>query len=292
MTASGAILHLSTMRNKSRPGCYQPSVTAGPKWQKQETRRQAGRLCRVERVVYRKPSSANVSGSCDFCEHLHRVPHCGQRNAELRWKVFRTLAGTTGFWSLPTALSPSSICKTGTARPRSATWNTPAALAFSARCRRTASGDGVKIPGRWPFDCAVSPATDFPSVSASSLSRFISSSGHGTCLLEQLRQLLALLLGGTLTGDAVLVCPLVRICVPRGEYLVMVAGDFGHRDRRSPAHAPTTLADLIWSFHLIARFVASPGQRSLCLHPCLAQPDGIRTPGGDFGVSFLKNQAR
>jgi hypothetical protein len=47
-----------------------------------------------------------------------------------------------------------------------------------------------------------------------------------------------------------LVRPLIRICVPRREHLVVVAGDLGHRNRRSPAHAPATLANLIWSFHL------------------------------------------
>ena len=156
-----------------------------------------------------------------------------------------------------------------------------------ARCWRTASGEGVKTPSRWPFDCAVSPATDLPSVSASSRSNprrsattaahhvktgarltvtvsialrspaaryvfswLIPSSGRGVCLVEHLRQLLALLLGGSLTGDAMLVCPVIRICVPRREHLVVMAGDLGHRNRRCPAHAPATLADLIWSFHL------------------------------------------
>lgn len=47
------------------------------------------------------------------------------------------------------------------------------------------------------------------------LSRLIPSSGRGAGLVEHLRQLLALLLGGPLTGDAVLVRPLIQICVPR-----------------------------------------------------------------------------
>jgi len=47
-----------------------------------------------------------------------------------------------------------------------------------------------------------------------------------------------------------LVCPLIRICMPYREHLVVVAGDLGHRNRRSPTHAPATFANLIWSFHL------------------------------------------
>jgi Domain of unknown function (DUF1993) len=82
------------------------------------------------------------------------------------------------------------------------------------------------------------------------LLRLIPSSGHGACLIEHLRQLLALLLGGPLTCDAMLIRPLIRICVPRREHLVVMAGDLGHRNRRCPAHAPATLANLIWSFHL------------------------------------------
>jgi len=96
------------------------------------------------------------------------------------------------------------------------------------------------LPGLWRDATAV----------GCELSRLIPSSGRGACLVEHLRQLLALLLGRPLAGDAVLVCPLIRICVPRREHLVVVAGDLGHRDRRCPAHAPATLADLIWSFHL------------------------------------------
>ena len=80
--------------------------------------------------------------------------------------------------------------------------------------------------------------------------RLIPSSGHGACLIEHLRQLLALLLRGPLTCDAMLIRPLIRICVPRREHLVVMAGDLGHRNRRCPAHAPATLANLIWSFHL------------------------------------------
>jgi hypothetical protein len=89
--------------------------------------------------------------------------------------------------------------------------------------------------------------------------RFIPSSGRGACLVEHLRQLLALLLGGPLTCDAMLVRPLIRIGVPRREHLVVMAGDLGQRNRRCPAHAPATLADLIWSFHLIALCLAFVG---------------------------------
>lgn len=38
--------------------------------------------------------------------------------------------------------------------------------------------------------------------------------------------------------------------MPYREHLVVVAGDLGHGNRRSPTHAPATLANLIWSFHL------------------------------------------
>jgi len=82
------------------------------------------------------------------------------------------------------------------------------------------------------------------------LSRVIPSSGRGACLVEHLRQLFALLLGRPLTGDTVLVCPLICIRVPRREHLVVVAGDLGHWGRHCSAHAPATLTDLIWSFHL------------------------------------------
>lgn len=77
-------------------------------------------------------------------------------------------------------------------------------------------------------------------------------SRRGACLVEHLRQLLALFLGGPLTCDAMLVRPLIRLGVPRREHLVVMAGDLGHRNRRCPAHAPATLANLIWSFHLTA----------------------------------------
>jgi transposase InsO family protein len=42
----------------------------------------------------------------------------------------------------------------------------------------------------------------------------------------------------------------IPVRVPRHEHLVVVAGDLGHRNRRCPAHAPATVADLLWSFHL------------------------------------------
>jgi hypothetical protein len=56
-------------------------------------------------------------------------------------------------------------------------------------------------------------------------------SSRGARLLEHLRQLLTLLLGGLLACDAMLVCPLVRFCVPRREHLVVVTRDLGYRDR-------------------------------------------------------------
>jgi hypothetical protein len=114
------------------------------------------------------------------------------------------------------------------------------------------------------------------------LSWLIPSSSRGAGLVEHLRQLLALLLGGALTGDAVLVCPLIRICVPRREHLVVVACDLGDRNRRRPAHAPATLADLIWSFQLITRLPAFVGQRSMCRYPCHAQPEGKTPAWSDF----------
>ena len=77
------------------------------------------------------------------------------------------------------------------------------------------------------------PAVRYP------LSRLIPSSDNCTCLLEHLRQLLAQLLGRTLTCDAVLVCPIVRVRAPRCEHLIVVTGDFGHRDRRCPAPSRT-----------------------------------------------------
>lgn len=80
--------------------------------------------------------------------------------------------------------------------------------------------------------------------------RLIPPPGRGACLVEHLRQLLALLLGGPLTCDTMLVHPLIRIGVPHREHLVVMAGDLGHRDRRCPAHTPATLANLIWSLHL------------------------------------------
>lgn len=106
------------------------------------------------------------------------------------------------------------------------------------------------------------------------LSRLIPSSGRGACLVEHLRQLLALLLGGSLTGDAMLVCPVIRIRMPRREHLVVMTGNLGHRNRRCPAHAPATLADLIWSFHLTTHFLACVGLRSMCRYPYYAQPGG------------------
>jgi len=130
---------------------------------------------------------------------------------------------------------------------------------------------------------------------ARSQSRLIPSSGRGACLVKQLRQLLALLLGRPLTCDAVLVCPLIRICMPRCEHLVVVAGDLGHQNRRCPAHAPATLADLIWSFHLNTRFLACVGQRSMCRLPCPAQPGGwpalrkIRRPERGRSLRFDGN---
>ena len=111
------------------------------------------------------------------------------------------------------------------------------------------------------------PAARYP------LSPLVPSSGGRACLVEHLRQLLALLLGGPLTSDAMLVRPVIRICVPCREHLVVVAGDLGHRNRRCPADAPATLADLIWSFQLTTRFPACVGQHSLCRDPCPAQPD-------------------
>jgi hypothetical protein len=95
------------------------------------------------------------------------------------------------------------------------------------------------------------------------LSRLIPPSGRATRLFKHLRQLLALLLGRPLSGDTMLVCPVIRICVPRREHLVVVAGNLGHWDRRCPAHAPATLADLIWSFHLTTRLMTCVGQQPL-----------------------------
>jgi len=126
--------------------------------------------------------------------------------------------------------------------------------------RRSIDDDGVR--GVTP------PAARYVS------SRLIPASGRGVCPVEHLRQLLALLRGRPLTCDTVLVCPLICICVPRREHLVVVARDLGYRDRRCPAHAPATLADLIWSFHLPTRSLTCGNQRSMCRHPCPAQPDG------------------
>ena len=114
------------------------------------------------------------------------------------------------------------------------------------RAKRTLSRPtfGVRVGG-------VSQSTCHPPQAVRGVSLgLIPSSGRGACLVEHLRQLLALLLGGPLTCDAMLVRPLIRIGVPRGEHLVVMAGDLGHRNRRCPAHAPATLANLIWSFHL------------------------------------------
>ncbi len=153
-----------------------------------------------------------------------------------------------------------------------------------ARCSSpSASANAFAVQGLWRGPIAVRRP----------LSRLIPPSGHGTCLLEHLRQLVALLLGGTLTGDAVLVRPLVRICVPRREHLVVVAGDLGHRNRRCPAHAPATLADLIWSFHLTTRFPAWVGRRSMCRDPCLAQPyESLAFRGNEIVEARLPQRGR
>lgn len=120
-------------------------------------------------------------------------------------------------------------------------------------------------------------------VDEESRSSLIPTSGRGACLVEHLRQLLALLLGGPFTCNAMLVRPLVRFCVPGREHLVVVAGDLGYRDRRCPAHAPATLANLIWSLHLNTSLnSSSPSARDR--HPQQALEPDASVESGD-GIS-------
>jgi hypothetical protein len=162
------------------------------------------------------------------------------------------------------------------------------------RCRSTIRATASPVTQVLRANCSIVARLSVPiaphPVARNLLSRLIPSSGRGACLVEHLCQLLALLRGGPLAGDAVLVCPVIRICVPRREHLVVVAGDLGHRNRRCPAHAPATLADLIWSFHLIARPLACVDRYSMCRHPCRTQ-SGVRgyRAGQDRGQRALRS---